>query len=171
MAKHLRIAISTPDDRGLLAAVTARLFDLGGDLGDTAFAVLGEAAELTCVCTVPDGTTEDAVQSALAGLPGLEEAEVVVRPFELGTTHDPTGRATHVVRVRGEDRPGLVARLAEGFAECGANVVRMNAEHVDREYVMRFDLWIPEGRSEPCLANAANVAEQMGLRFSAVAAD
>lgn len=171
MAKHLRIHVSCPDDRGLLASVTARIFELGGDLGDATFALLGEQAEMTCVCAVPDGITEDSLQSSIAALPAVAKGEVTVRPFTLGTTHAQSGRATHVVRVAGHDRPGLVARLAEGFSELGANVVRLDAEQDERinggAYVMRFEVWIPDGREEAVLANAANTAEAMGLTFSA----
>ena len=49
MAHDIRIAISCPDRTGLLAAVTARLFDLGSNLGDTSFTVLGAEATYTCV--------------------------------------------------------------------------------------------------------------------------
>lgn len=174
MAKHLRIHVSCPDDRGLLASVAARIFELGGDLGDASFALLGQQAEMTCVCAVPDGVTEDAMQSAIASLPAVAKGEVSVRPFTLGHTHAQSGRATHVIRVRGEDRPGLVARLAEGFSELGANVVRMDAEQIegdaDGDYAIRLEVWIPTDREEAVLANAANTAEAMGLRFSAASA-
>ncbi|MEZ4335696.1 MAG: ACT domain-containing protein [Sandaracinaceae bacterium] len=176
MAKQLRIHVTCPDDRGLLAAVAGCLFELGGDLGDATFAVLGEEAALTCVCAVPDEIEEAALEDTLGGLPALQNAEISVRRFRLGHVHAQSGRATHVVRMRGLDRPGLVARLAEGFSELGANVVRFDAEHDERgaegEYVMRFEVWIPEGREEAVLANAANTAESIGLAFSsAVAAD
>ncbi|MBX3273815.1 MAG: ACT domain-containing protein [Sandaracinaceae bacterium] len=175
MAKHLRIHVSCPDDRGLLAAVAGRLYELGGDLGDASFAVLGEEASLTCVCALPDALEEAEVERALRALPALEAAEVAVRPFRLGHVHAQSGRATHVVRMRGLDRPGLLARLAEGFAELGANVVRFDAEHDERgeagEYAMRFEVWIPAGREEAVLANASNAAESIGLRFAADRAD
>jgi len=78
MAKHLRIAISSPDDRGILAAVTGRIFELGGDLGDATFAVLGEAAEMTCVCTFDDGIDEAVVQSAIAGRIAVDRGQTGV---------------------------------------------------------------------------------------------
>jgi len=49
MAHDVRIAISCPDRTGLLSALTGRLFDLGADMGDASFAVLGEAAEFATV--------------------------------------------------------------------------------------------------------------------------
>ncbi|MCB9597010.1 MAG: amino acid-binding protein [Sandaracinaceae bacterium] len=168
--KQLRIHVSCPDDRGLLAAVAGRIFELGGDLGDATFALLGEEADFTCVCAVPDALSEDELERALAALPALEKADVSVRAFRLGYAHAQHGRATHVVQMRGQDRPGLLARLAEGFSDLGANVVRFDAEHEDlaegREYAMRFEVWVPKGREEAVLANAANTAETLGLRFA-----
>jgi glycine cleavage system transcriptional repressor len=152
----------------LLAIVTGRLFELGGDLGDTTFAVLGEEAQLGCVCRVAnlDGPS---LAAALREVPSLANADVSVRRFDLGAVHTESGRVTHRMVLRGLDRPGLVARLAEGFGEFGANIVRMDAEHVPRspepEYVMRFEVAIPPDRVEGCVANAENIAESMGLSY------
>ncbi|MGF1468405.1 MAG: glycine cleavage system protein R [Sandaracinaceae bacterium] len=165
--QHVRITLSCPDDRGLLAAVAARLYDLGGDIGDAAFSLLGDEAQMTCIASFPASTTPEAVRAALAGLPALKDATIAVERFSGGRTHPESGHATHVVTVQGDDRPGLMARLAEGFGETGANVVRMDAERrADGDYRMRFAIWVPKGRAEACLANAANAAERMGLRFS-----
>lgn len=171
MAHHLRITVSCPDDEGLLATVMGRLFDLGAHLADTSFAVLGEAAELACVCTVPDEVSVDQVQGALRELSALARADVSVRAFDLGADRGPKGTITHRITVRGEDRPGLVARLAEGFAEFSANIVRMDAHRIPAkskaEYVVRFEVFVPGDRVDACLANTANTAEQMGLAFDA----
>ena len=72
MAHDVRIAISCPDRTGLLAAITGRLFDLGASLGDTSFAVLGEAAEFACVAELPDAVSPDETAADLAKLPDLD---------------------------------------------------------------------------------------------------
>lgn len=169
MTHHVRISIACKDDRGLLAAVAGRLFELGGDLGDASFALLGEEAQLVCVCALPDHLDAASTEAALAALPALTLGEVSVKPFQLGRAHAATGRATHVIRVRGNDRPGLMVRLAEAFGELNANVVRMDAEQLERsagsDYLMRFEVWIPEGSEEACLANVANTAQMMGMSY------
>ena len=65
MLRHVRIAISCRDRTGLLSAVTGRLFDLGADIGDTSFAVLGQMAEFTAVTRLPEGLSQDDVAGAL----------------------------------------------------------------------------------------------------------
>jgi len=169
MARQLRIHVSCRDDRGLLATVAQCLYELDGALGDATFALLGEQAELTCVCAVPDGLDEGVLRQALRDLPGLADGEITVRPFRLGHSHAQSGRATHIVRVSGQDRPGLVAQLAEGFSELGANVVRFDSDQDEArkgaEYWMRFEVWIPKGREDVVLAHCANTAEAIGLSF------
>jgi len=47
------ISVLCEDNPGLIAAITGRLYDIGANLGDTTFAVLGGAAEFTGVCELP----------------------------------------------------------------------------------------------------------------------
>ena len=75
--------------------------------------------------------------------------------------------------MRGADRPGLVARLAEVFAEFGANIVRMDSEHIpgggEGDYLIRFEVWLPPERAASCLAAADNTAGSLGLSCNSVA--
>ncbi|MDE0780878.1 MAG: ACT domain-containing protein [Alphaproteobacteria bacterium] len=167
MAHDVRIVISCPDRTGLLSAITGRLFDMGVDIGDASFAVLGEAAEFATVARLPDALGAEEVLSALTNLEELDGAEITVAPFTLGATHSESGRVTHRIEVRGTDRPGLVARLTEAFSDYGANIVRMDCERVcgasAEDYVIRIEAWIPEARAETCLAAVDNTAQSLGL--------
>jgi glycine cleavage system transcriptional repressor len=66
--------------------------------------------------------------------------------------------------------PGLVARLAEAFNEFGANIVQLNSERIPgtggARYITRIAAWIPEAKTEACLATVANTASQMNLTCS-----
>lgn len=167
MPHDVRIAISCPDRTGLLSAVAGRLFDLGGDLGDTTFAVLGEGAEFTAVASLPDGLTAAEAQEELTALTELAGASVSVTDLSLGALHGESGRVTHRVEVRGADRPGLVARLAEVFSDYGANIVRMDTERLphgrEGEYLIQFEVWVPADRADACLAAVGNTAQALGL--------
>ena len=165
MPHDVRITISCPDKVGLLAAISARLFDLGGNLGDTSFAVLGESAEFTGVCELPDAISAGETQALLEGQPELADARIAVTPFELPPVHGPRGHATHMVEVGGADRPGLIARLSEAFAEYDANIVRMDSERTGTagDYLVRFAVCIPVDRTAACLATITNTAQSLGL--------
>lgn len=165
MAYNALVSIVCQDRVGLIAAVTGRLFDLGANLADTTFAVLGQGAEFTGICDLPDDHEPAAVQAALAALPELADAEILVRAFGLGPRDAALGRATHRIECLGQDRPGLVARLTEVFGDFEANIVRMNTERVmgaeGDDYVIRFAVAIPEMRVDACLATLSNTAAEL----------
>jgi glycine cleavage system transcriptional repressor len=162
------ISVFCPDRPGLVADITGMLFEVGANLGDTSFAMLGSGAEFTSVCDIPDEMTAAEIESNLSALPGLASARVSARPFELDPAHGPLGRVTHRVVVSGGDRPGLVARLSEVFGQFQANIVRMDAQRLPEQgvYVTRFSVSIPS-RVEACLATIGNTAGELNLSFHA----
>lgn len=159
------ISIFCPDRTGLVAAITGRLFEIGANLGDTSFSMLGSGAEFTSVCEIPDDLTPTETEADLAGLPELARARVTVRLFDLDTAHGPQGRVTHRIVVSGGDRPGLVARLSEVFGNFDANIVRMDAQRLPEQslYATRFAVAIAPERAEACLNTVANTAGELGL--------
>lgn len=159
------ISIFCPDRTGLVAAITGHLFDIGANLGDTSFSMLGTGAEFTSVCDLPADISAAEAESGLAALPELQRARVSVRPFELDAAHGPAGRITHRIVVSGGDRPGLVARLSEVFGQFSANIVRMDAQRVPEQglYATRFAVAIPPERADACLATVANTAGELHL--------
>lgn len=167
MTHFVLISVTGPDQVGLVAALTGRLHDMGANLGDTSFAVLGTGFEFTSVAELPADVSADQAATDLAGLPLLAGADITVQDFRHGATHDESGRVTHRIRVEGGDQAGLVARMSEVFGEFGANIVRMYSEkvpgrHGDR-YSMIYNVWIPEDVARRCLATVDNTAQQMHL--------
>ncbi|MBF0166447.1 MAG: amino acid-binding protein [Alphaproteobacteria bacterium] len=165
------ISFFAPDRTGLIAAVAGRLFELGANLGDASFAVLGSGAEMSAVSEIPDALSAEELRSHLLQLPELAGAKLDVTPFALDPAHGPAARVTHRITVTGGDRPGLIARLSEVFGNFDANIVTMNAEHVPglqggRRYIIRFAVAIPEGRANSCLATVANTAEELSQTVS-----
>lgn len=161
------ISVLCPDRPGLVSAITGNLFDLGVNLGDASFSVLGEGAEFASVCELPDGLELGAVESALKSLPELSGAEVSVRPFHMNPAHGPMGDVTHQIEVSGGDQPGLVARLCEMLQQYNANVVSLTAGRpagTGDTYVIRIAVWIPPEKANACLATVSNTAENLHLR-------
>lgn len=161
------ISVFCPDRTGLVADITGFLFDSGGNLGDSTFAVLGSGAEFTSVCELPADISFDHIESGLRSLPDMADADIKVAAFELDPFHGPSGQITHRITVGGGDRPGLITRLCEVFVQFRANVVRLNADRTpgpDRHnYVIRISAWIPEDTATTCLATVANTAGELGL--------
>lgn len=161
------ISINGPDRPGLVSAIAARLFDLGFNLGDTNFAVLGTGFEFDTVTDLPADMALADIEKALAALDELSGCAVSVAPFAHGATHDESGVATHAVGFRGGDQPGLLARIAEVLIEYDANIVRLNAERLPgvegHRYLTTCAIAIPADRATACLAALANTAGQMQL--------
>ena len=161
------ISILCPDKAGLVAAIAGRLFDLGVNLRDTSFAVLGQGAELTAVCDLEGALTRELVENELRGLDVLDGAEITVRAFTMEPDPGPTAEITHLISVSGGDQPGLIARLCETFVEFGVNIVSLNAGPSpgaeQRNYTIRIAVWIPEDAAKACLATVSNTAQHLGM--------
>jgi len=167
MSTTALVSIIGPDRVGLVSAISGRLFDLGADLGDTSFAVLGGGAEFTAICEFPGGMELEALQAELEALPQIVDAVVKVSRFELASVHPASETITHTITVSGGNSPGLMARLCEVFEQSNANIVRLNSERVPggehSQYVITAAVAIPPQNENTCLATVTNTAGELGL--------
>jgi glycine cleavage system transcriptional repressor len=162
------ISIICEDHHGLIAEVTGRLFDLGINLGDTTFAVLGGGAEFTLVAKLPQGTALAEVEKELRTLPLLKDAKLTVTNFQYRENHSEQALITHRVEITGDDSPGLIARLSEALPKFGANIVRLNSESIPSDsgarFLLRMALAVPPAKTATCMATIANTASQLNLK-------
>ena len=161
------ISILCEDHAGLIADVTGRLYDLGINLGDTSFAVLGGGAKFTIVAKLPADVTIPEVEAELRDVPALKGAELSVTRFSYRDTHDQSARITHRIEIIGNDSPGLIARLSEALRPMGANIVELNSESVPdaggAKFLLRMAIYVPHDKAAVCMATVANTAGQMNL--------
>src|SRR5579872_3976895 len=167
MTMSALVSVLCEDHPGLIAAIAGRLYDIGANLGDTTFAVLGGAAEFNSVCELPDGVSLASVESELMRLSALKGAKISVTPFGYRPVHAEQAHITHRIEITGKDSPGLIARLSEVFMQFGANIVRLNSERLpgarDARYMLRMAVYIPPEKANTCLATVANTAAQLAL--------
>jgi glycine cleavage system transcriptional repressor len=167
MASVALVSVLCADRVGLVSAIADHLFDAGANLRDTSFAALGSGAEFTSVCELPEGLDVEGLEAGLRGLDALAGAQVRVVPYSFDPQPGAAARVTHRIAVSGGDQLGLVARLADIFAQYDANIVRLEARKLsDAEgglYVTRFAVSIPPPGVEPCLATVENTAGTLGL--------
>jgi glycine cleavage system transcriptional repressor len=168
MSNTALISILCADHPGLIAEVSGRLFDLGVNLGDATFAVLGGGAEFTLVAKLPAGLGFAEIEQELKSLKLLKDAKLSVAPFAYRETHDEQAQITHRVEITGDDSPGLIARLSEALPKFGANIVRLNSESIPSEsgarFLLRMALSVPAGKEASCMATVANTASQLNLK-------
>jgi len=164
------VTVLCPDKTGLVSAITGALWELGANLMDTSFSVLGGGADFSAVCELPASLDVDEVQKSLATLNILAGAEVAVKPYSFAPHHGPKGDVTYRITVSGGDQPGLVAQLCETFVEFGANIVSLHAGPLAEQqgrYVVRLAVSIPAQSADACLATVGNTAEALGLSCTA----
>jgi len=161
------VSILGPDRVGLVAAIADHLFSAGINLRDTTFAALGQGAEFTSLCELPESLSLEELEQGLGAVEALAGAQIRVVAYAFDHQPGPMDLITHRVEVSGGDQLGLIARLAEIFAQYGANIVRLDAQKLpDSEggrYVTRFALWLPVEQAEKCLAAVTNTAGGLGL--------
>ena len=171
MFNNYLLAIVCPDWPGLISSITARLFDLGINLGDANFSILGEGAEFFAVLEVPENLVLDNIKQDLAALPELSQADISIKPFAFNTLRGESSNNTHHIIVEGNDQPGLVARLTELLSDYDSNIVRMDTRKLSNADNLSYviDLWacIPAERAEACLAAINNTAASLGMNCTA----
>lgn len=171
MNSTLLLSLDCPDRPGLISAITGELFNLGVNLGDTNFAVMGEGAEFSAVLETPSSLRAGDIEQHLKSLPDLNDARIRITSFDYGLRRGQTGTVTHHVQMEGDDQPGLVARLTELFLDYGANIVRMDTRASSKSngshYVVELWAWIGDDRAESCLAALTNTAAALGMECEA----
>lgn len=162
------ISIVGKDSVGVISAVSSYLFDIGANLADSSYAVLGEGFEFSAIAAF--GAVEDTGEIA-AGLSELEllaGARIEVSPFDFATARGETATISHTVEITGGDRPGLVARISEVLVDYDANIVRMSSKrHVDADgeahYRTRFAINVSDERKPALEAALVNTAGSLRL--------
>ncbi|WP_417461893.1 glycine cleavage system protein R [Kordiimonas sp.] len=161
------ISIIGLDRVGVVSGVTGYLFETGANLADSAFAVLGEGFEFSCIAEFSAGADEEEVTAGLAALEAVAGARITVSRFPFALARGESATITHIVDISGGDRPGLVARISDVLVEYGANIVRMSSKRTAADdgfdYRTRFAINLGEGRFAALEAALYNTAGSLRL--------
>ncbi len=170
MSNTFLVSVICPDRPGLISSITGLLFDLGINLADASFAVLGTGSEFTAICEAPGKISADTLVQQLRGLDQMDNADIKVTSFKWGTDRGEAGNISHRIMLQGGDQPGLVARLTEVISDYDANIVRMDTKTLSaaagREYLIELAVSIPKGRADACLAAIGNTAASLNMKSS-----
>ena len=155
------------DRPGIVAAISAALLDIGGNLEDARAALLRGSFAITLAVAVPEGVGPEAVAARLA--PVADELGLgisVQKADPVGAEH--TARRC-MVSIYGADRPGIVATMAAALAENRVNILDLSARLVGDPpiYVLGMEVEIPDD-AEPATIGGAlrQVAATRGLEVS-----
>ncbi len=156
------------DTTGVVSGVTGYLFEVGANLADSAFAVLGEAFEFSCVASFATEMNLQELQEGLKTVESVQGARINIDPFDYDLDRSESGEITHVVEISGGDRPGLVARVSEVLADFDANIVRMSSRRLPQQdgsfdYRTRFAVNVGDDRAVGLDNALVNMAGSMRL--------
>ncbi|MGV6853241.1 MAG: glycine cleavage system protein R [bacterium] len=167
---YFLVSVFSPDQVGLISAISGTLFDLDINLADTNYTILGEGGQFAGVCETQSTHSAEEIREALQDIDSLQTSTIHVVPFGMAVEHAETANISHRVKMSGADDPGLVARVTEVIHDFQANVVQMNtrlhSQNGERLYTLELALSIPEQREAACLAALQNIASSLGLGFN-----
>ncbi|MBI3772517.1 MAG: ACT domain-containing protein [Gammaproteobacteria bacterium] len=162
MAKWYMLTLVGKDRPGIVAHVTAALFDGGCDLGETSMLRLGDC--FTIMMMVKHNGGAKALQQQLAPV-----AESLGLHFHIdkidGHLHRHLQPDVHIA-VYGADRPGIVAKVTNALDEAGLNIVNLDSDVGGTEdkpiYIMHIDGVACEGIA--ALESALAIVTQEGIQ-------
>lgn len=155
------------DRPGIVAALSAALLDIGGNLEDGRAALLRGSFAITLAVAVPEGVEPEAVAARLAPVADALGLGISVQKADPKAA-EPTGRRC-VVSIYGADRPGIVAAMAAALADNRVNILDLSARLVGDPpiYVLGMEVEVPDDRDPAAISSALRrVAETRGLEVS-----
>jgi len=162
----LAVTVLGHDRPGIVAATTAALAGLGGNLEDSTMTLLrGHFAMLLLVQT--DAAVRE-VEAALAGLvaDGLLSVDVRAVP-DAEVEPQAADGAPYVLSVHGADRPGIVGTLTGVVAAAGGNITDLSTRLAGELYVLLAEVQLPASTDIAALtARLREAAEGLGVDVS-----
>ena len=158
------------DRPGIVAAVSAVLFELQCNLEDSAMTILQGHFAIMLVVAAPDDVTAEHLEAALADVAARLDLVVAVR--SLGPTQDSGARASTgepwMVVVHGADHTGIVHGLTSAVAAAGGNVIELATHLIGEEdapvYVMTLRVMMPAGSAgEAAAQQVRHAASDLGV--------
>jgi glycine cleavage system transcriptional repressor len=165
---HYALALIGADRPGIVAAVAGGLSELGCNLEDVTTTLLRGHFAMVLEFSAPSGEAAGAetIRRHLQARTAALDVHLDVWPV---ATSRPEGAATHVLRLHGPDRIGIVAAIADVLAAHGASIRDMSCSRDDLgapTYVVVIEVDVPARADEQALERALGaVADELALRL------
>jgi glycine cleavage system transcriptional repressor len=165
--KHYALALIGVDRPGIVAAVAGGLSELGCNLADVTTSLLRGHFAMVLEFSAPAGAPgAEPIRRHLLARTAHLDLHLDVWPVEAS---EPEGAATHVLRLHGPDRIGIVAAIADVLAGSGASIRDMSCsrdELGEPTYVVVVEVDVPPHADERAMERALRaVADELGLRL------
>ena len=136
------------DRPGIVAGISAVLFDTGCNIEDSQMARLGPDFACMLMIRMPEGMISDQLAARLAPVSQHLGMKLLVHDLRPEEASEPRSeQARHLIHVYGADRPGIVHRITRHLADQSVNITNMHTEVIHHQtplYVMMIEVEIPK---------------------------
>lgn len=142
MSKQLVISVMSKDRPGIIADITAVIYDLGGDLADLNQSVLGGYFSMILIAEFDGSVT---VEDVFAGFSHIDlgtkiESAIMEMDVPLEIEKENLPVETYVVTAKAVNRKGLVKILGDFFYSRDINVLDLTTTRDHDVYTMIFQI-------------------------------
>lgn len=171
----VRCAVSAigRDRPGIVAAITAALLELGGNIEDSQMSILRGHFSMMLIVALPDRDREGNPTETLAGRLESVKRKLDLEAVMVGPVDDLAGtapEATHIVSLYGADHPGIVHAAATTLAERDISITgletKLTGEADRRLYVMAIEIAAGTSDIEELQGALDAVGQEAGLEVS-----
>lgn len=146
MANYALLSAVGKDKPGIVASVSAVLFEAGCNIEDSTMARLGGDFAIMLMLRLPEGFTSQQLAERLAGVRQHAQLTVQVADLRPEEAEPQPETPKHLVLVYGSDKPGIVSRLTALLAERNVNITNLRTHVIQRPeplYVMTIEVELP----------------------------
>jgi len=157
------------DRPGIVAAISAALLDLEGNIEDSQMSILRGHFAVMLIVKLPDETEPADLEASIQQVRGDLDLEAIAvnRVDELRVA---AARPSHVITVYGADHPGIVHGVSAALAERGVNITGLETRLAGAEasplYVMIIEVAISEAAEADLETALGEVGAQANVEVS-----
>lgn len=168
MANYALLSAIGKDKPGIVAAVSAVLFQAGCNIEDSTMARLGGDFAIMLMLRLPEGFTSQQLAERIAQVHRHVQLTIHVADIPPEEVEPQTEAARHLILVYGSDKPGIVARLTSLLAERNVNITNLRTSVIQRAqplYVMTIEVELPSFIDQGELTKPLQaVAKELGVQ-------
>jgi len=166
---HFAVTAVGSDRPGIVAAITAGLLELGGNVEDSRMTILRGHFVVMLIVSLPTGADREALEAALEPEGRRLELEALT-VSEVGELAPTSPTPSHVITVYGADHPGIVSAVSAELARRGDNITDLQTKLSGTEarplYVMMLEVELGAGSAAELSTALAAVAESAAVEIS-----
>jgi glycine cleavage system transcriptional repressor len=168
MANYALLSAVGKDKPGIVAAVSAVLFQAGCNIEDSTMARLGGDFAIMLMLRLPEGFTSQQLAERLSPAQHHLQLTIHVADIPPEEVEPQIESARHLILVYGSDKPGIVARLTALLAERNVNITNLRTSVIQRDqplYVMTIEVELPSFVDQAELTKPLQaVAKELGVQ-------